>query len=103
MNGPVRREGEGGVDAEVEEEVREEEAHHGRAPEDLAVGGHQLRKSATKPRKSAAKPRKSAAKPGKSAARPRRQVLALPHYEVQALMFDLLLRQINFAVLLLLL
>ena len=86
MNGPVRREGEGGVDPEVEEEVGEEEAHHGRAPEDLAVGRHQ--------------PRKSAAKPRKSATKPRRQVLAWPHIEVHALMFDLLLRQINLAVLL---
>jgi hypothetical protein len=93
MNGPVRREGEGGVDAEVEEEVGEEEAHHGRAPEDLAIGRHQPRKSAEQPRKSAAKPRKSATKP-------RRQVLAWSQFEVQALMFDLLIRQINFAVLL---
>ncbi len=100
MNGPVRREGEGGVDPEVEEEVGEEEAHHGRAPEDLAVGRHQPRKSAAQPRNSAAQPRKSATPPRKSAARPRPQVLALPHIEFQALLHYLLLRQIKFDVLL---
>jgi hypothetical protein len=85
MNGPVRREGEGGVNAEVEEEVGEEEAHHGRAPEDLAIGRHQPRKSAAQPRKSTAQPRKSAAR---------------PCLEVQTLLFDLLLWLVNFTVLL---